>query len=80
MVSTGPVSDIPYPPKTSIPRSIAARASPADIAEPPMTTFQPLRSISPATGAPSSMCRIVGTQCENVTRSRSMSRSSFSGS
>ena len=43
-VSTGPVSDIPYPPKTSMPRSMAARASPAGIAEPPTTIFQPLRS------------------------------------
>ena len=80
MVSTGPVSDMPYPPKTSMPRSMAARARPADIAEPPTTTFQPLRSISPATGAFSSMCRMVGTQWENVTRSRSIRRSSFSGS
>ena len=48
-------------------------------AEPPMMTFQPRRSVVAEAGLPSIICRIVGTQCENVTLSRAISPSSTSG-
>ena len=51
----------------------AARARPAAAREPPMIIFQPRRSTSGFAGSPSSICRIVGTQCENVTRSCAIS-------
>ena len=62
-----------------MPRSSAARASGCDIAAPPMSTFQRERSARSAPGALRSMCRMVGTQWEKVTRSRWMSARSVSG-
>ena len=38
-----------------------------------MITFQPERSTSRAAGQDSTMCRMVGTQCEKVTFSVSIS-------
>ncbi len=48
-------------------------------AEPPIMTFQPDRSVSLARAWLSSMCRMVGTQWEKVTRSRAFNRNSTSG-
>jgi len=78
-VRTGHVSDMPYPAITSMPRSTASRASASGSAEPPMTTFQPKKSVVAASGWRSIICRMVGTQCENVTPSFAMRPSSVSG-
>ena len=48
--------------KISMPRSRARCASASGNAEPPITTFQRLRSTSLASVSLSNMCRIVGTQ------------------
>ena len=61
--------------KTSMPRAIAALASARGMAEPPTTIFIFERSTSLLAGAASSICRIVGTQCEKVTPSRAINPS-----
>ena len=70
---------MPYPPMRSMPRSTAARASGSGSAEPPMIIFHPPRSVVCDAGLASIICRIVGTQCENVTFSRAIRPSSTSG-
>ena len=49
------------------------------MAEPPTTSFQPLRSVAADSGASSTICRMAGTQCEKVTRSVAMSFSRAAG-
>ncbi|MCY1294838.1 hypothetical protein D9M69_175290 [compost metagenome] len=63
----------------SMPRASAASHSAGGSAEPPMMIFHPDRSGLPSADACNSICRMVGTQCENVTFSVSRSFSSWSG-
>ena len=64
---------------TSMPRSSAALANARGIAEPPTTIFSLERSTSLLPGAESSICRIVGTQCVDVTPSRAINPNRTSG-
>jgi hypothetical protein len=61
-------ADMPWGHMT-IPRATVAFASAVDRADPPIMTFQALRSTLSMMGIASSTCRIVGTQCEKVTPS-----------
>ena len=57
----------------------AVLAMPLGRAEPPMMTFQPEKSMSLAVALESSMCKMVGTQCEKVTFSSRMYWARVSG-
>jgi len=78
-VSTGQVSDMPYPVVMSMPRCMASLAKARGNAAPPTMTFQPLSIPSAALGWARIICRMVGTQWENVTFSRAISSSTRSG-
>ena len=50
-----------------MPLASALSASPRDNAEPPIISFQFDRSAEAAVSQSSNICKMVGTQCENVT-------------